>query len=165
MELFHYIERGGLIVYLLIALNIIGYSIMVWKALLLLLATKKREQTALKLLATARRGQTDEHHIDAAVALEVKRMEFGLNTVKIIASIAPLLGLLGTVIGVLSSFDAISTSGLGDPAIFSGGISVALITTVTGLIVSIPHYIGYNYITGMLDGYELKLLHTVRVQA
>ena len=84
-------------------------------------------------------------------------LEFGLNTVKIIASIAPLLGLLGTVIGVLDSFDSITKSGLGDPSIFSSGISVALITTIAGLIVAIPHYIGYNYIVGILDDIELKI--------
>jgi biopolymer transport protein ExbB len=47
--------------------------------------------------------------------------------------------------------------GLGDPTIFSGGISVALITTVAGLTVAIPHYIGYNYFIGSLDSLEVKL--------
>jgi len=164
MELLNYIERGGVIVYVLIGLNIIGFSIMAWKALLLLWATKHPRLSARRLL-DAERGAADISRIDAAVALEVKRMERGLNTVKIIASVAPLLGLLGTVGGVLSSFDAISRSGLGDPSLFSGGISVALITTVAGLIVAIPHYIGYNYIVGMLDGFELTLRHAVRADA
>ena len=89
--------------------------------------------------------------------LQIQKLESGLGTVKIIASIAPLIGLLGTVVGVLTAFDAIAQQGLGDPSIFSGGISIALITTVAGLIVAIPHYIGYNYFIGLLDTIELKL--------
>ena len=84
-------------------------------------------------------------------------MEFGLNSVKIIATISPLLGLLGTVIGVFTSFDAISKSGLEDPSVFAEGISVALITTVGGLVVAIPHYIGYNFLIGTVDTLEVTL--------
>ena len=89
--------------------------------------------------------------IHSAVALKVNGIESGLNTIKIIASLSPLIGLLGTVIGILNSFDSISHLGLGDPTVFSSGISIALITTVAGLIVAIPHYIGYNYFIGSLD--------------
>ena len=74
--------------------------------------------------------------------------EKGLATIKIIASISPLLGLLGTVLGVLVSFNKMSQAGLGDPSVFASGISMALITTVSGLIVSIPHYIGHSYLVG-----------------
>ena len=78
-------------------------------------------------------------------------MEFGLNTVRVIASVAPLLGLLGTVIGITKAFEMISRVGLDDPTLFAEGISLALITTVGGLIVAIPHYIGYNFLIGMID--------------
>jgi biopolymer transport protein ExbB len=88
---------------------------------------------------------------------EIKKLEFGLSTIKIIATIAPLLGLLGTVLGIFSSFDMISKVGLDDPMNFSGGISLALITTIVGLIVSIPHYIFYNYFIGTLDNMEITL--------
>jgi biopolymer transport protein ExbB len=91
------------------------------------------------------------------LAEKMVKYERGLSTIRIIASIAPLLGLLGTVIGVLTAFEAISQKGLGDPSIFAGGISLALITTVGGLIVAIPHYIGYNYLIGMLDKLEANL--------
>lgn len=81
----------------------------------------------------------------------------GLNTVKIIAIISPLLGLLGTVIGILMAFTTISEQGLSDPSAFAGGISVALITTVGGLIVAIPHNIGYNYLIQLVDSIEITL--------
>ena len=84
-------------------------------------------------------------------------LEKGLNTVKIIASISPLLGLLGTVIGVLVAFRVMSQTGLNNPASFAQGISMALITTVGGMIVAIPHYIGHNYLIGMVDQFETNL--------
>lgn len=88
---------------------------------------------------------------------EISTMEKGLNTIKIIATISPLLGLLGTVLGVLIAFRVMSQTGLNNPASFAKGISMALITTVGGMIVSIPHYVGYNYLIGMVDRIEVKL--------
>jgi len=74
------------------------------------------------------------------------------------------LGLLGTVLGIFISFDEISKVGLDDPMNFSGGISLALITTIVGLIVSIPHYIFYNYFIGTLDNMEITLKSEVLSQ-
>jgi biopolymer transport protein ExbB len=88
---------------------------------------------------------------------KVHNLESGLTTIKIIASVAPLLGLLGTVIGILSAFQVISEQGLANPSMFAGGISMALLTTVGGLIVAIPHFVGYNYLTGLLDDLEIRL--------
>ena len=88
---------------------------------------------------------------------EIKKLEFGLPTIKIIATIAPLLGLLGTVYGILNSFNQISQNGFNNPAFFSSGISTALITTIAGLIVAIPHYVAYNLFISMLDKLETKL--------
>lgn len=158
MDLLQYIERGGIIVYILIAMNIIGFTIMFWKSFVIFFARINLQKIANELakeLHITKEYQVASIH--ASVALKVKKLESGLNTVKQIASISPLLGLLGTVIGILNSFDSISHLGLGDPTVFSSGISVALITTVAGLIVAIPHYIGYNYFMGALDSIEVKL--------
>lgn len=84
-------------------------------------------------------------------------LEKGINTIKIIAQIAPLLGLLGTVVGVLMAFKVISQTGMSNPANFAEGISVALITTVGGLIVAIPHFIAHSYLLGYLDQIESTL--------
>lgn len=69
-----------------------------------------------------------------------------LPIVNTIASVATLLGLLGTILGMIMSFDEIAKGGKGDPAIVAGGISVALITTAGGLIVAIPSVIGYSFL-------------------
>lgn len=63
---------------------------------------------------------------------------------------------VGTVIGVYKSFEAITQNGLGDPTIFSNGIGIALITTIAGLIVAIPHQIAYNHFISLIDSIELK---------
>ena len=159
VDLLTYIDRGGIIVYILIFLNIIGFSIMFWKLVVIALFKNKRENLVSEIIIFAKENSQEfkKDSIENFINRKIRKLEFGLNTVKIIASIAPLLGLLGTVIGVLDSFDSITKSGLGDPSIFSSGISVALITTIAGLIVAIPHYIGYNYIVGILDDIELRI--------
>ena len=158
-DLISYINRGGIIVYILIFLNIIGFTIMFWKLVVISMSKFKKEKTINEIIDFTKttNNQYTKESIVNIINRKIRKLEFGLNTVKIIASIAPLLGLLGTVIGVLNSFDSITKNGLGDPSIFSNGISIALITTIAGLIVAIPHYIGYNYIVGILDDIELKM--------
>ena len=82
----------------------------------------------------------------------VNELERYLNTLGTIASITPLLGLLGTVIGMIKVFAAITTAGVGDPAVLAGGISEALITTATGLSIAIPSLIFYRHFRGKVEG-------------
>ena len=81
----------------------------------------------------------------------VYELERFLNTLGTIAGIAPLLGLLGTVTGIIRSFNAIQAGGMGDPRALSGGIAEALIATVAGLCVAIPSLIAYRYLRGRVD--------------
>jgi biopolymer transport protein ExbB len=81
----------------------------------------------------------------------VHELERYLNTLGTIASITPLLGLLGTVIGMIKVFSAIVTAGVGNPAILASGISEALITTATGLSVAIPALMFYRYFSGKVE--------------
>lgn len=158
-DIMQYIDRGGIIVTILIGLNILGFTIMLWKLIVLTLARFQKEKMVQNTLNFIKENNQsfDKKSLQNALNIQTQKLEFGLGTVKTIASIAPLLGLLGTVVGVLTAFDAIAQLGLGDPAVFSGGISIALITTVAGLIVAIPHYVGYNYFVGLLDSIELTL--------
>ena len=78
---------------------------------------------------------------------EVRSFEKGLGVIETIAGIAPLLGLLGTVTGMIKVFTVISEQGLGQTQALSGGISEALITTVVGLSIGIPSLVLYNYFT------------------
>lgn len=78
-------------------------------------------------------------------------LERFLNTLGTIASITPLLGLLGTVIGMIKVFAVITTHGVGDPSILADGISTALITTAAGLSVAIPSLMFHRYFRGKVD--------------
>lgn len=88
------------------------------------------------------------------VVLELERY---LNTLGTIASISPLLGLLGTVLGMIKVFTAITTHGVGNPGVLAGGISEALITTAAGLAVAIPSLMFYRYFRGKVDALVLKM--------
>lgn len=87
----------------------------------------------------------------------VSELERYLNTLGTIASITPLLGLLGTVIGMIDVFAAIMAHGVGDPGVLAGGISQALITTAAGLSVAIPSLMFYRYFRGRVDALVLKM--------
>lgn len=82
----------------------------------------------------------------------VHDLERFLNTLGTIASISPLLGLLGTVVGMISVFAAITQHGVGDPAALAGGISQAMITTAAGLTVAIISLVFYRYFRRKVDG-------------
>lgn len=163
MRIIDYIEQGGIIMYILLALNIIGFAIMISKFFILTKEAKRTNEVASEL---GDKVKTVTKNGDTNTIIEIAKQELsnhiagvekGLNTVKIIASISPLLGLLGTVIGVLVAFKVMSQTGLNNPASFAQGISMALITTVGGMIVAIPHYIGHNYLLGMVDQFETRL--------
>lgn len=78
---------------------------------------------------------------------EVRNLERGLGILETVAGIAPLLGLLGTVIGMIKVFTVISAQGTGQASLLAGGISEALITTATGLVIGIPILVAYHYYT------------------
>jgi biopolymer transport protein ExbB len=86
--------------------------------------------------------------LDDAILKEIPKLESGLNLVKIISNVAPLLGLLGTVVGMVVTFQAITMFGTGDPQIMASGISIALMTTVIGLVVSIPLVLLHAFASG-----------------
>ena len=81
----------------------------------------------------------------------VHELERYLETLGTVAAISPLLGLLGTVIGMVKVFAVITTSGVGNPTVLAGGIAEALLTTAAGLTVAIPALIGYRYYRNRVD--------------
>ena len=102
--------------------------------------------------------ETLELKMGEAVMREVPRINQGLSFLKIIAAVAPLMGLLGTVTGMIITFQSIVLFGAGDPKMMAGGISQALVTTVLGLTVAIPTLLMHSlvqtkakYITDVLE--------------
>lgn len=92
-----------------------------------------------------------EKTIENAALYEMGRLERGLVVLATVANIAPLLGFLGTVTGMINAFDALMEAGLTNPGLVAGGISEALITTAAGLIVAIPVQMAYNYFMSRIN--------------
>ena len=108
----------------------------------------------------ANRHRTREHikeAIEDTGRHVVHELERFLNMLGTIAAVSPLLGLLGTVIGIITAFNAITQQGVGDPKMLSGGIGQALIATAAGLIVAIPSLMGYRYLRGKVDGLVIAM--------
>lgn len=105
-------------------------------------------------------GESLELKLEEAVLKERPAIESGLNLLKIIAAVAPLLGLLGTVTGMIITFQAITIFGAGDPKAMAGGISGALVTTVLGLVVAIPTVLMHT----LVNGRAKRVLHILEEQ-
>ena len=105
--------------------------------------------------------ETLELKMAEAVLRETPKLEAGLTLLKIIAAVAPLMGLLGTVTGMIITFQAITMFGAGDPKAMAGGISSALITTVLGLLVAIPTVLLHTVVNGRAQ----KIIHILNEQA
>jgi biopolymer transport protein ExbB len=95
--------------------------------------------------------------METAGRAAVHRLERYLNTLGTVASAAPLLGLMGTVIGMIDIFGSQAPTGPGNPALLAHGISVALYNTAFGLMVAIPSLVFYRYFRGLVDTYTLRL--------
>jgi biopolymer transport protein ExbB len=148
------IDQGGAIGYAIIVVAALGILLALYRWLILSLTSMKvrrqmgkhepNDSNPLGRIQAAyeeHKGEgleTLQLHLDDAVLKELPPLERGLNLVKVLAAVAPLMGLLGTVIGMIVTFQAITLFGTGDPKLMAGGISQALITTVLGLIAAVP---------------------------
>ncbi len=158
------INQGGTVGYAIIAIGITGLLIAVWRLLALLVTGRKlsgqlkREKASEgnplgRILQVYQDNQhidteTLELKLDEAILRETPRLEQGQGWIKVIAAVAPLLGLLGTVVGMIRTFQAITLFGTGDPKLMAGGISQALVTTVLGLVVAIPLVFLHSLVAG-----------------
>lgn len=157
------VHQGGLVGYVIILLLLFALSFSVLRFLKLReLSSKIKEQMASSnILKDNPLGdikqtfQTYQHKdievlelkLEEVISKKTSQVQKGLSTIKVLASIAPLLGLLGTVTGMIATFQSITLFGTGDPKLMAGGISQALITTVLGLIAAIPLILIYNYLS------------------
>ncbi|MGB5250532.1 MAG: MotA/TolQ/ExbB proton channel family protein [Gammaproteobacteria bacterium] len=158
------IDQGGVVGYVIIGLGIIGLLIALWRLLLLsgissgmrkqLKSSEASEKNPLgrilKVYDDNRMNDTEtlELKLDEAILREAPALEKWQGGIKVLAAVAPLLGLLGTVTGMIATFQAITLFGTGDPKLMAGGISQALVTTVLGLCVAIPLVLLHSWVAG-----------------
>lgn len=158
------IDQGGGIGYLIILVATFGVLLAIFRWVVLALTARKvraqmqsstpSEDNPLGRVLKTYQDYKDSDletlqlHLDDAVLKELPKLEAGLNVVKVLAAVAPLMGLLGTVIGMIVTFQAITLFGTGDPKLMAGGISQALVTTVQGLIAAIPLLLLHAFASG-----------------
>ncbi len=159
------IEQGGIIGYIILGLGAFALLIAVWRLLALFFSSVAISSQTRKLDKPSKANalgrviqvyhnhpkadlETMELRLDEAVMKETPKFTHFLVFIKIIAVAAPLLGLLGTVTGMINTFQAITLFGTGDPQVMAGGISQALVTTVLGLVVAIPAVLLFSLASG-----------------
>ncbi|GAB4220219.1 MAG: MotA/TolQ/ExbB proton channel family protein [Acidobacteriota bacterium] len=98
-----------------------------------------------------------EKAMESVALHEVSKLEKGLWVLATVANIAPLFGFLGTVTGMIASFEGLAEVGLGQPEVVAGGISEALITTATGLMIALPVQAAYNYFNNRVAQFALDM--------
>lgn len=159
------IDQGGAIGYLIISVGLLGLLLSIERAIVLILMHRKMQQQQqgshfdqnsplmrLKQTANEKLALNSEAlalKLDQSILKERPAIKRFLPTLAVFAAIAPLLGLLGTVSGMIETFQAITLFGTGDPKLMSGGISIALVTTELGLIVAIPLVLLHSWLAGL----------------
>lgn len=171
------VKYGGLVGWVILALGAFGLLLAVWRFLALFM-TEAKMKRQLKSSEPNRNNplgrvmsvytdnpdadvETLELKLDEAILKETPAFDRGLMILKVCYVVAPLLGLLGTVIGMIVTFQMIQLFGTGDPKMMAGGISTALITTVLGLVVAIP----LTFLHSLLAGKARRLTHILEEQS
>jgi len=157
------VHQGGIIGYIILALGALGLLFAFFKVILLNIEKRAinkqmsnlempNQNNSLGKIAHTFYLNKDkplndlEISINESILKEVNRVKSGESFIKLLAAVTPLLGLLGTVTGMIATFQAITLFGTGDPKLMAGGISTALITTVLGLVTAIPLLFAYTYL-------------------
>jgi biopolymer transport protein ExbB len=157
-------EDGGPVGYVIIGIGVFGLLLCLWKTISLYsMGSRIARQTKTgevdrmnplgRVLAVYSENpeadtETLELKLDEAILRETAPIETGLSFIKVLYVVAPLLGLLGTVVGMIATFQMITLFGTGDPRMMAGGISTALVTTVLGLVVAIPLTLLHSFLQG-----------------
>lgn len=158
------VNQGGIVGYVIITLGIFGVLLSLARMVSLWIAGSKVKAqlksdtpdtgNALGRVLTAYDSNRDadvetlELKLGEAILKETPSLQSGIMIIKVISVVAPLMGLLGTVTGMINTFQAITLFGTGDPRMMAGGISQALITTVLGLVVAIPTVLLHTVVSG-----------------
>ena len=169
-------HQGGYIGYAITAVGIFAFILAIYRMLVLTLvgskvssqlkSDKANDNNPLGRVLKIHEDnptmdtETLELKLSEGVLRETPKLESGLTLLKIIAAVAPLMGLLGTVTGMIITFQAITIFGAGDPKAMAGGISGALITTVLGLLVAIPTVLLHTVVNGRAQ----RIIHVLDEQ-
>ncbi|GJL49895.1 MAG: biopolymer transporter ExbB [Nitrospirales bacterium] len=118
-----------------------------------LAVAEQRQKPLLRVLAAGimKRGELPEKAMEAVSLAELARLKRGLSALDTIITLGPLLGLLGTIVGMIDSFGIMAESGLGQPHAVTGGVAEALVCTAAGIFVAVTTLIPYNYFLAKVE--------------
>lgn len=170
-------HQGGIVGYIITGVGVFALLIAIWRLIVLgavgakvnsqLKSSSPNKNNPLGRVLSVQQenpesdAETLELKLNEAILKETPALENSLTLLKIIAAVAPLLGLLGTVTGMILTFQAITIFGAGDPKAMAGGISSALVTTVLGLCVAIPTLLLHT----VVNGRSKKIMHVLEEQS
>ena len=156
-----YLQQGGWIMFPLVAVSVVMWTLIVerWREYRRLAAGEGMRGELVREFQIERSGAYElDREILRYCALRLGRgLDHRLAAIAVLAGVAPLLGLLGTVLGMIQTFEVISVFGTGNARAMAGGISVALITTQTGLLVAIPGLLMSNRLGRMAHSLRTNL--------
>ncbi len=171
------VDQGGFVGYFTLGVGALGLLFIIERLIFLFLVGRKvkaqikSDQISLdnplgRVLAVYEDNksvdtETLELKLDEAIMKEMPALERFLTLIKLISAVAPLLGLLGTVTGMINTFQAMTLFGTGDPKLMAGGISQALVTTVIGLVVALPTL----FMHSIVSGWSKRIVHTLEEQS
>ncbi|NCP04474.1 MAG: MotA/TolQ/ExbB proton channel family protein [Deltaproteobacteria bacterium] len=159
--MFEFFVKGGFLMYPIALCSVIGLTVLINKFIQyrnilksiempMEQALKARPAIIIPILEGIKNG-CDEKELSVIGTRQVREIEKGLSWLGLIATIAPLMGLTGTVTGMMKAFMVIAVSTSVNPSMLAGGIWEALITTAAGLLIAIPVHIGHHYLEKQAD--------------
>ena len=186
-ELREFFKNGGILMYPIVTLFVLGLLVALWRFVWLMVvgfgglstrrcikALKKGDIDTARQLSAKAHGKVGkvlrtvlaknyagregaEKALEELFSADVPKLESGLTWISVFAATAPLLGLLGTVMGMIELFDVITMHGTSDPKLLAGGISIALVTTEAGLIVAIPLQLIHTFLMNRADALRTRM--------
>ncbi|WP_298772357.1 MotA/TolQ/ExbB proton channel family protein [uncultured Fibrobacter sp.] len=186
-ELRNFFRNGGILMYPIVTLFALGLLVALWRFVWLMVvgfgglstrrtlkALKKGDVELARTFVAKSHGEVGkvlrtvlsrnyagregaEKSLEELFSAEVPKLESGLTWISVFAATAPLLGLLGTVMGMIELFDVITMHGTSDPKLLAGGISIALVTTEAGLIVAIPLQLIHTFLMNRADALRSRM--------
>ncbi|GHV11899.1 hypothetical protein AGMMS49938_03420 [Fibrobacterales bacterium] len=153
-----FFREGGILMYPIFAMLIIALALIVQKLISLRIHSQRKMLKAIEKIVAGSNSRADaEKSFEEFFAKVVPKFESHLSAISVLGTTAPLLGLLGTVMGMIELFDVITLHGTADPKLLAGGISLALITTEAGLSVAIPIHLLHTWLAGRVEKRISKL--------
>ena len=158
-SVFSFVSRGGIVLIPIFFIGLYAWFLLVFKFSNYLVYSRKYKKLLNDVFRKNEKyGETSlKYAFEECISAVSSEMNQSMRSVVVATSVAPLLGLLGTVSGMVHTFEIIEMFGFGNPVLLADGISEALLTTQAGLLVAFPLLLAYNYLSSCMERLEAKM--------